>query len=50
MCWKFTIVMWLAVLVLGGCSTHAPTRVDCDKHLRPINLPAPATAAEASHP
>ena len=29
-------------LLLVGCASHPP-RIDCERHLKPINTPAPAT-------
>jgi hypothetical protein len=39
--------MWRVLLVaiftaLAGCSTQKAVRVRCDRHLVPINVPAPA--------
>ena len=38
----------LFVLLAVGCTSH-PKRIECEKHLTPINAPAPATPAEP-HP
>ena len=46
---KFPMTL-LALLfaLLVGCSSH-PRRVDCERHLRPINPPAPVTTGR-THP
>lgn len=41
------IVALVLSLLMVGCASH-PTRVDCEGHLRPINVPAPAKPAEAN--
>jgi hypothetical protein len=33
-------------LLLAGCVSHPP-RIDCERHLKPINAPAPVTRAGA---
>lgn len=35
------LVVPLALVCVVGCS-HGPVRVDCERHLVPINAPAPA--------
>jgi len=32
------------LLLLAACASHPP-RVDCEKHLKPINAPAPVARA-----
>jgi uncharacterized lipoprotein YmbA len=42
--------MWgslIATGIVAGCSSHPP-KVDCDKHLLPINAPAPKTADDSA--
>lgn len=43
--WLLPITV-VALLSLGGCSTP-PRLVNCDRHLVPINKPAPAKARPA---
>ena len=31
----------IVLCIVGGCRSHTP-KVDCDKHLQPINAPQPA--------
>jgi hypothetical protein len=38
------IIALVLALVIVGCASHR-TRVDCEGHLRPINVPAPAKPA-----
>jgi len=46
---KNYLTVWtLLSVLLVGCAPH-PKRIECEKHLTPINAPAPATATEA-HP
>ncbi len=45
-----TLGSLIAMGLVAGCSSHPP-KVDCDKHLQPINAPAPkATGASARKP
>jgi hypothetical protein len=47
--WTHTVVLGATVLLalaMVGCSTEAK-RVDCDGKLKPINRPAPLSAAPA---
>ena len=46
---KTLLLTLLAATLLGACHTK-PTRVDCEDHLRPINLPAPAVKQPESAP
>jgi len=35
-----------ALLLLASCASHPP-RIDCEKHLKPINAPAPVARGGA---
>jgi hypothetical protein len=37
----------IAVGIVAGCSSHPP-KVDCDKHLQPINAPAPKATDDSA--
>src|SRR5207244_11869024 len=39
----------LLALLGAGCSTH-PRRLDCERHLTPINAPAPKSSGTTPHP
>jgi starvation-inducible outer membrane lipoprotein len=39
-----TILALALFLLLVGCASHPP-RIDCERHLKPINAPAPVTKA-----
>ena len=39
----------LLALLGAGCSAH-PRRVDCERHLTPINAPAPNNSGITPHP
>jgi type IV pilus biogenesis protein CpaD/CtpE len=41
-----TVVTLALLLFLVGCASHPP-RIDCERHLKPINAPAPVTKAGA---
>ena len=50
--WTHTLAIGATVLLalaIAGCSTQAK-RVDCDGKLKPINRPAPLSAAPAHPP
>ena len=42
------VVVLLAAVLLGACTTHRAVRVPCDTRLQPINVPVPV--AETSSP
>jgi hypothetical protein len=37
----------IAIQSVAGCSSHPP-KVDCDKHLQPINAPAPNATGDGA--
>jgi hypothetical protein len=39
-----TMVSLALFVFLAGCASHPP-RIDCERHLKPINAPAPVTRA-----
>jgi starvation-inducible outer membrane lipoprotein len=39
-----TMLTLALFLLLVGCASHPP-RIDCERHLKPINAPAPVTKA-----
>lgn len=43
------LVMLIALMLLAACSAH-PRKVDCERHLEPINAPAPASHSKSDHP
>jgi len=46
---SYHLIVWtLLLMLLVGCAPH-PKRIECEKHLTPINAPAPATPTEP-HP
>jgi hypothetical protein len=43
---------WVVIALtffIAACGAH-PKRVDCEGHLRPINVPAPVTPASGTSP
>ena len=43
----FWAAAFLIAALTAGCASH-PSKIDCDGRLRPINLPAPKSTADAS--
>ena len=45
---KTAMAIFLALMIVG-CTVHR-TRLDCERHLRPINAPAPAAPVNGARP